>query len=370
MKKFLIILFAIGSSFLFSGICLGAANFSKTFVGYVNNVPLKLQLTNNNDQLNGSFAYKNNFENSYIPDYKYIFGKAENDVITLNTNAGEKTNVSFEGKLLVSPAKNGMTHYELKGIWQDKMHLINQAVELKQLDLNSDINNPIVTQLQTSKSDKNFYNTSVSYPLFTGKNLTPEELHINAAITSFISKRVIAFEKSTIESNEQNNYKGLDSDANAFEINSMVTNSHPGLLSIRFMIFESNYRAAHPHTDYASLNFNTKSGEVISLADLFKPGSDYLKVISNMIRLELVKKLYPNVKVINLKDPDIEWIYEGTKPNADNFRVWNVYEDNLMITLPAYQVAAYVYGVQTIMIPFSKLKTILKPDGIISGRIA
>ena len=67
---------------------------------------------------------------------------------------------------------------------------------------------------------------------------------------------------------------------------------------------------------------------------------------------------------------DIEWIYEGTKPNADNFRVWNVYEDNLMITLPAYQVAAYVYGVQTIMIPFSKLKTILKPDGIISGRIA
>lgn len=364
MKKFFVALLILGCP-----IVATAADFSKTFVGYINKVPVKLQLTNVNNQLRGNFAYKNNFENTYIPDSNYIFGSNKNGAITLNTNEGNTNNTYFKGKLL-SSKMNGVTNYELNGIWQDKMRLMNQKVELKQLDLTADMGNPIVNQFKTTQSAANFYNTSASYPLFAGKNLTAHEVKINKTIESFVQTQVSAFEKSTTQSNKQENYKGLGIDANVFNLENMVTSSHPKLLSIRFMMFEMNYHAAHPNTNYASLNFNTQTGKQVTLAELFKPGSDYLNVISTIIRPELLKKLYPNLKTIDVKNPDVEWVYEGTKPDIKNYPVWNVYEGKLMITLPAYQVAAYVYGPQTIMIPFTKLKKIAKPGGIISEAIA
>ena len=54
---------------------------------------------------------------------------------------------------------------------------------------------------------------------------------------------------------------------------------------------------------------------------------------------------------------------EGAAPTADNYSNWNVTKKGLLIPFPAYQVAAYAYGPQTVIVPYSALKDIVRPDG-------
>lgn len=350
---------------LFSPFCVYAANFSQTFVGYANNVPIKLKLTNVDSQLRGTYAYTNNFKTSYVPDANFIFGQKNDNTITLNTNKGNMNNVHFQGNL-VSKTQNGQSIYILQGQWQDKMRLINQTVELHQLVFNPGSKNPIINQFKADKDPTHFYTTEASYPLFTGINLTANQIAINEKIKAFVDDKISSFIQSVKQANEEEKNKNLTPDAFQFFIDNSVTNSQ-GILSIRFALFQSMYHAAHPYTNYMSLNFDTETGKSIALADLFKPNSNYLEALAKIVRPELIKKLYPNLKPSDYsKNFDVKWIYEGTKPVMKNYQVWNIYKNNLMITFPAYQVAAYVYGEQTILIPLAKLVKIIKTNSFLA----
>ena len=57
---------------------------------------------------------------------------------------------------------------------------------------------------------------------------------------------------------------------------------------------------------------------------------------------------------------------DGAKPTADNYKNWNVTKKGLLITFPPYQVAAYAYGPQTVIVPYSLLKDIARPDGALA----
>ena len=43
---------------------------------------------------------------------------------------------------------------------------------------------------------------------------------------------------------------------------------------------------------------------------------------------------------------------DGAKPTPENYAVWNVSADGLVITFNEYQVAAYAAGPQEVVIPF------------------
>jgi hypothetical protein len=118
---------------------------------------------------------------------------------------------------------------------------------------------------------------------------------------------------------------------------------------------------AHPNHDTFTLNYDLKQGRELKLADLFKPGSKYLQTIADYALRDLKSR----------KDPDsgenlglAQDIFEdGAKPTADNYRNWNVTKKGLLITFPPYQVAAYAFGPQTVIVPYSQLKDIALPDG-------
>jgi len=57
----------------------------------------------------------------------------------------------------------------------------------------------------------------------------------------------------------------------------------------------------------------------------------------------------------------------GAGPRADNYRAWNITRKGLWITFDPYQVAAYAGGPQHILVPYSILKDIIKPDGPIGN---
>ena len=121
----------------------------------------------------------------------------------------------------------------------------------------------------------------------------------------------------------------------------------------------SNYTftgGAHGGTSSYPINYDLKNNRELALADLFEPNSNYLKTISDYSIADLKSRL--------TEMSDEEWISRGAGADADNFRSWNLTKKGLMFTFDQYQVAAYAAGPQTVIIPYEKLKSILKKDGI------
>ncbi|ASQ45298.1 DUF3298 and DUF4163 domain-containing protein [Legionella clemsonensis] len=107
---------------------------------------------------------------------------------------------------------------------------------------------------------------------------------------------------------------------------------------------------AHPNNTVKTFNFI--EGQEITLADVFKPESPYLSQIAKVSRAAILEK----------KLSDEKWVITGTEPTADNYRNWNFTKDGIAIVFDTYQVAAYVYGPQTVEIPRSKLANWLRPE--------
>jgi len=64
---------------------------------------------------------------------------------------------------------------------------------------------------------------------------------------------------------------------------------------------------------------------------------------------------------------DVWYPQSGTEPTADNYAAWTITRKGLYVTFDPYQVAAYAAGPQYILVPYSVLKDIIKPDGPIAN---
>jgi len=111
---------------------------------------------------------------------------------------------------------------------------------------------------------------------------------------------------------------------------------------------------AHPNTFFRTFTFDLESGEELEIGDLFLPRSDYLKRLSAIAEFELSKSLGEFV--------DIEYIRQGTGPEAINFQSFAIDGTNLVLLFPPYQVAPYAAGAQTVSIPLEQLRDILRPE--------
>lgn len=110
----------------------------------------------------------------------------------------------------------------------------------------------------------------------------------------------------------------------------------------------------HAMQDFKTFTFNTQTGSLLSLGDIFKPGSDYLATLSQQTRAKL-----PGVIGTGY---DFNTIKDGTTPQAKNFQNWTFDGASLMLLFPPYQVAAYAAGPQTVRIPKAQLLDVLKTD--------
>jgi hypothetical protein len=126
--------------------------------------------------------------------------------------------------------------------------------------------------------------------------------------------------------------------------------SSPSTISYVFTIVEDTL-GAHPNTFFRTFTFDAKTGEGLQLGDLFTSPT-YLNTISTISRSMLTSTLG------NMTDS--QTLNAGTSADADNFQNFALDGNNLVIYFPPYQVAAYAAGPQTIKIPVSQLKSILK----------
>jgi hypothetical protein len=136
--------------------------------------------------------------------------------------------------------------------------------------------------------------------------------------------------------------------------------SPPGYVySIKFNVMGYTDGAAHPYHFSKTVNFNLETGKEITLDELFLPGSNYLQIFSDISKADLSAR-------------DIGFdatFFTGAEPTPENYKSWNITADGLLITFDEYQVAAYAAGPQTVMIPYSALKDVIDPHGVLEKYI-
>ncbi|HEX6303881.1 MAG TPA: RsiV family protein [Anaerolineales bacterium] len=127
------------------------------------------------------------------------------------------------------------------------------------------------------------------------------------------------------------------------------------------LVFEivSYFGGAHPISYHRELNYDLTAARVLSLEDLFEPGSDYLDVIAGYSIDELSK----NREIL------FEDFEQYAAPAPENYSVWTITPGGLLIVFEEYQVAPYAAGPQYVVVPYSALAGTLDPAGPL-GKLA
>ncbi len=197
------------------------------------------------------------------------------------------------------------------------------------------------------------------YPQLEGNEDDEAIASFNDLTRKFIKKEMAAFRAKIKEmqpyrnnpNEEPSRRSNLFIDYNS----SAIKASGDHLISVRFTMQGFIASMAHPYHYHRVITFNLDTGEQLELADLFAPNTDYLTVLSTIARNSLSKHL-----------ANKNMVEEGTLPTLNNFKNWNLKPDGLLITFDEYQVAPYVNGAQTVLIPYPDLKAIVEPDSVIA----
>lgn len=135
------------------------------------------------------------------------------------------------------------------------------------------------------------------------------------------------------------------------------------LISVNFLT-DSFAGGAHPNQNYFTLTYDLKNRRELTLADLFKPGAKYLEAVSAYSIKDLQSRKVPDSDENAGLAQDV--FKDGALPTAENYSRWNITRKGLMFTFDPYQVGAYAFGPQTVIVPYSQLKNIARPDGALA----
>jgi hypothetical protein len=153
-----------------------------------------------------------------------------------------------------------------------------------------------------------------------------------------------------------------DAPADSLSIGSSMRLATDDIQSAVFTISRYEHGMAHPAYEFRVVNFDAKAGRQLALADLFKPGSDYLQKISAaaVARLRMINQEYPDGPESFLGDPEY---VENASAKAKNYRNWTLTARGLAVLFEPYQVGSFASGSPNVLIPYAELKDVLKPGG-------
>lgn len=321
------------------------------FKGMVGNAKVEMDIKRDGETLSGSYFYLKSGSANRLS----IKGKIASDgSFTMDESdaAGKKTG-AFKGKWKDDPNESGAT---LEGEWLKPgqagdglgFYAWEQMVYFTAAEITTRESKEAI---KAKKAE-----LSAEYPELSG--------NANAAGFNQLAKarvmRSLAGFKKDLGGVSAADIKAMGEMGNYIDVGYNVEYADDDLISINFG--EDTFTGgAHPNHNTFTLTYDLKGGRELKLADLFKTGSNYLAKIADLALRDLKAR----------KDPDsgenmgiAQDIFEdGAKPTTENYQNWNVTKKGLMITFPPYQVAAYAYGPQTVIIPLSQLKDIARPDG-------
>lgn len=121
-----------------------------------------------------------------------------------------------------------------------------------------------------------------------------------------------------------------------------------GVLSLSISNYTMAKPAAHGWTMQKSLTFDLQTGRIYQLYDLFKPDSNYMKILSDIVSAQIIAR---NIPLINP--------YTGIKPVDQDYYIA---DKILVIYYQPVEFTPYVYGFPMFPISVYEIQDLLQTD--------
>lgn len=338
--------------------------FRRTLAGLIDGKhAVEMEINRNQveaDQVWGTYRYKKIQKKSLSLQGK--LGADGNVELTETDENGKETGV-FQGKLVME-VRNDDSRLKFVGNWK-KSKADPKALPFELAETRFDLGGMrLVLKEQTEENNKQKLTIGTAYPQLAGGDAARAET-FNKAVSEFVTKQTAEFKKQ-----HKADLAEMEKTANAadsasserpgysLEVSYHTPYADKNLISLLVWSYQFT-GGAHGNSFSTTFNYDLNTGRMLKLADLFQPNSNHLRLISDYCIKTLTKELG--------EAADANWLKEGAGPKADNFKSWNITPDGLQITFDAYQVAAYAFGPQEVIIPYSALKAIIKPDGVLAA---
>jgi hypothetical protein len=208
---------------------------------------------------------------------------------------------------------------------------------------------PVTVQFtaSTETGQQPVYTITTEIPSLEGAPAAQASI-FDADVAALIQSQETDFKKSV----QENTAAAIVEGSSYFDQRIALVSVVGEIVSIRLVTEAYVASAAHPYHLFVSYTFDLSSSRALSLDGLFLPGSDYLQTIANYCKTQLVASQLAT---------DI--FAQGADPTPENYQVWNLTADGLLITFNEYQVAPYAAGPQTVIVPYTELKGLIDPQG-------
>jgi hypothetical protein len=128
-----------------------------------------------------------------------------------------------------------------------------------------------------------------------------------------------------------------------------LANEHRASIALHYGGYSGG---AHGNSNIATFAYNYDTKKMLMLKDLFPHNQNYLKKLSEESRTQLLGILAKKAG-LEQSDIDTDFLNAGTEPKEENFSRFTISPDesSVKIYFDVYQVAAYVFGEQEIVLP-------------------
>ena len=329
----------------------GLPGGGKVFKGTID-YKYKIQMTLRRDgnDLTGSYFYTNKRTEIALKGSVDSGGN-----LTLKeTDANGAQTGTFKGKWTEKP--EGV---ELEGTWTKPNSKDELSFYLTEQHVEFTADWKITTKQIKEENKQRRFTIDVEYPQIEGSD-NENVKQFNQQISSLVIKAVNEWKQGAgAQAGEEDTMPEAEDDAYDSGYNIEFANDDIVSVIIDTSIYE--HGAAHPNSASETFNYDLKSGKPIKLSDVFKPGAQYIKKLSEYCIADLKKQArQDNPEEPMLNDDEIE---TGAAPEAENYSRWNITKKGLLITFDAYQVGPYAAGPQMVLVPYSALKDTINPNG-------
>jgi len=323
-----------------------------SFRGAIANLSIEMSLLRDGERLTGTYFYPRIGKNIALQGSVDSGGNVD---LRESDETGKETGV-FKGKW----KSNDTGFAEIEGKWSrpDGSKETDFSVTQQPLEFTADVRVMPKVIRENNKDAK--YTVEAEYPQLEGDVRFDK---FNAAARGLITKDVAAFKTAETASADEELDVPAETQTSSLNIGYEIRFATDDLISVEFTEGSYSRGAAHGNSVTEALNYDVKNSKRLALADLFNPKSNYLDVISTYCMKDLRAQAQRQKDSMLLEDQ----IESGAGPNADNYRAWTITRKGLWITFDPYQVAAYAAGPQHVLVPYSTLKSIIKPDGPIGN---
>lgn len=196
------------------------------------------------------------------------------------------------------------------------------------------------------------------YPVITGFRSKSAEFSLNQTIKSAIETSIASFKE---EIKDMIIFPGEQNQRSEFGSKFKIGIATSSFVSILFNNYTYSAGAAHPNSYVQSFNYDVVYNRAITLGDLFKTATPYLQRIADKGIAGLLEQFSADREGLE------DWIKSGAAPTQENYQVFLMTPDGLLIIYNTYQVGPYAIGAPEVLIPYAEFADIIAPQGPIGS---